>query len=173
MPDNLGLMEWFSPNFINGGLFLAFFGAIFGWATAALGRRADRKSQREQWEKMLEWEREKSQTARFEEHQRWHRDQCVQAYLEFRKLVEQFILQERSPTVFDKDVPLLSAIRNIEAALRFLMPDLKQQPEDITTKVLSFRNITDRTVLEAATAQVVRDLSGLDREVQAVLHKKG
>lgn len=87
--------------------------------------------------------------------------------------MEQFILQERSPTVFDKDVPLLSAIRNIEAALRFLMPDLKQQPEDITTKVLSFRNITDRTVLEAATAQVVKDLSGLDREVQAVLHKKG
>lgn len=163
-------MNWLTPELVNGTLFVAFFVAVAGWVREVLGRRADRKAQREQWDKTLEWEREKSQALRVEEHQRWKRDQCVQAYLEYRRLLEQFILQERSPGVFGKDVPLLSAIRNTEAAMKFLLPDLNGQPGEITTKVLGFRDITDERVLNAATAQVERDLTSLDRAVQSDLN---
>lgn len=164
-------MNWLAPEMVNNALFVAFFVAMAGWVREVLGRRADRKAQREQWDKTLEWEREKSQAARDEEHRRWTRDQCVQAYLEYRRLLERFILQERSPAVFDKDVPLLSAIRNTEAALKFLLPELSEQPGEITTKVLSFRGITDERFLEAATAQVERDLTSLDRAVRSNLNK--
>lgn len=164
-------MNWLTLELVNGALFVAFFGAVVGWIREALGRRADRRAQTEQWNKTLAWEREKSQALRVEEHQRWKRDQCVQAYLEYRRLLEQFILQERSPAVFGKDVPLLSAIRNTEAALKFLMPDLNGQPGAITTKVLGFRDITDERILDAATAQVERDLTSLDQAVQSDLNQ--
>lgn len=162
-------MDWLTPELVNGTLFVAFFVAVAGWVREVLGRRADRRVQRDQWDKTLEWEREKSQALRDEEHQRWKRDQCVQAYLEYRRLLEQFILQERSPAVFEKDVALLASIRNTEAALQFLMPALDPQPGEITTKVLGFREYSDIGILEAATNRVRQDLATLDQKVQADL----